>query len=89
MITSDNSISIIENTPAGETILQVQAVDPENDDVTFALTGDDASAFALSDSGQLSFVAAPDYETKSAYALGIRRQMPMALQMFPIWLCLS
>ena len=72
VITSDSSISIIENTPAGQTILQVQAVDPENDAVTFALTGDDASAFALSDSGQLSFVTAPDYETKSAYALGIQ-----------------
>jgi hypothetical protein len=36
------------------------------------LTGDDASAFSLDENGVLSFVSAPDFEQKSAYALGVK-----------------
>jgi hypothetical protein len=72
VITSDNSISVFESVEPGETILQLTASDAENDAITLALTGDDASAFTLADNGALSFVASPDFATKSAYALGVQ-----------------
>ena len=72
VITSDNSISVFESVEPGETILQLTASDAENDAITFALTGDDASAFSLADNGALSFVTSPNFATKSAYALGVQ-----------------
>ena len=72
VITSDESISVFESVEAGQSILQLSATDAEGEAITFALTGDDASAFTLADNGQISFVASPDFETKSAYALGVR-----------------
>lgn len=72
VITSDNSVSVSESVEPGETFLQLTASDAENDAITLALTGDDASAFTLADNGALSFVASPDFATKSAYALGVQ-----------------
>jgi len=62
VLTSDPSFSIAENTTIVGT---VTASDPEGDDFTFALAGgDDAGFFAIdADTGELVFVALPDFET--------------------------
>lgn len=72
VFTSAGSVSVLESTNPGDSIFQVTADDPEGDSVTFSLTGDDASAFSLDENGVLSFVSAPDFEQKSAYALGLK-----------------
>lgn len=72
VFTSAGSVSVLESTNPGDSIFQVTADDPEGDLVTFSLTGDDASAFSLDENGVLSFVSAPDFEQKSAYALGLK-----------------
>ncbi|MBL0423054.1 cadherin repeat domain-containing protein, partial [Ramlibacter sp. AW1] len=53
------SFSVAENTQAVTTIT---ATDPDGDTPTFRLTGADAALFAISASGELSFLAAPDFE---------------------------
>ena len=60
VITSPNAASIAENTTA---VLQVTATDTEP--VTFALSGNgaDDALFQIDGAGNLSFIAAPDFET--------------------------
>ena len=72
VFTSVGSVSVLESTIPGDSIFRVAADDPEGDLVTFSLTGDDASAFDLNENGDLSFVSAPNFEQKSAYALGVK-----------------
>ena len=43
-------------------IYTFQATDPEDSDVTWGLSGTDSSAFAMSETGVLTFNAPPDYE---------------------------
>jgi len=38
------------------------ATDPEDDEITWSLTGDDAADFAISDDGVLTFATSPNYE---------------------------
>ena len=40
-----------------------RATDPEGEDVSWSLEGDDAGAFTISDTGVLAFADAPDYES--------------------------
>ena len=61
VITSDATFSAEENQTA---IGTVTATDAEGDDITFAVSGDELS---ITSAGVLSFVTAPDYETKSIY----------------------
>ena len=42
-------------------VVSVVASDPDGDNLTFSLTGDDAAAFTLSSGGALSFDEAPDF----------------------------
>lgn len=72
VFTSTGLVSVLESTNPGDSIFRVTADDPEGDSVAFSLTGDDASAFSLDENGVLSFVSAPDFEQKSAYALGVK-----------------
>jgi hypothetical protein len=65
-------------TEQGETtVITVEASDSDSDTLTYTLSGDDASAFSLSDSNVLSFVAVPDFEapadanTDNAYVVVI------------------
>ena len=71
--TDGNSVTreIAENTSAGANIgAVITAADPDNDTLTYSLSGTDASAFALgTTTGQLKTSAALDYETKSLYTL--------------------
>ena len=47
------------------TVYNFRASDPQRGPITWSGTGTDASAFALSDSGELSFVSPPDFESPS------------------------
>ena len=61
--------SVPENTVAGVAIgAPIEATDADNDPLAYALSGVDASSFAFNTaSGQISSVAALDFETKRAY----------------------
>ena len=65
--------SVAENTAADENIgTAVSATDPDDDTLTYSLTGTDASSFSLdSSSGQLKTKAALDHETKDNYSVTI------------------
>jgi VCBS repeat-containing protein len=61
-ITSPNVVSVIENVSAVATVIASDA-DLPADGLTFAITGGaDQSRFAIASSGELSFVAAPDFD---------------------------
>ena len=62
---------VAENTPAGQPIgAPVTATDADGDALTYALTGPDASAFALNEtSGQIQTHTALDYETRPSYSV--------------------
>ena len=70
--------SIAENTGAGQNIGNpVSATDGDNDQITYSLTGRDASAFTIvSGNGQLSTQSGQtyDYETKDRYSVTVRAQ---------------
>ena len=67
------SRTVAENTGAGVNIGgAVAATDPDNDALTYTLSGTDASSFDIDRaSGQLTTRAALDYETKAAYTVVI------------------
>ncbi len=68
------TLSIAENTGSGANIdMPVAAIDMDTDDtLTYALSGDDASAFEIdSMTGQLRTKTALDYETKTSYSVTI------------------
>ena len=62
-----------ENTEAGEDIgSPITASDPEDDDLTYSLTGTDAASFDIDPStGQILTDGALDYETKDTYHLAV------------------
>ena len=61
VITSNNSFTADENQTA---IGTVTATDADGDDVTFTVSG---TELAITSAGVLTFVEAPDYETKAVY----------------------
>lgn len=62
-ITSFNSVSVIENQTA---ILTVTATDPDDDELSFSITGnDDDNLFSITPTGVLSFITAPNFEAGS------------------------
>ena len=65
--------SVAENTPSGQPIgTPVSATDADGDALTYTLSGEDASSFALdADSGQLQTLAALDYEARTTYAVTV------------------
>ena len=65
--------SVAENTSANVNIGNaVAATDPENDTLTYTLSGTDAASFDIeSTTGQLKTKSALDYETKSTYTVTI------------------
>ena len=65
--------SIAENTAAGQNIgSAVGATDPENNSLTYSLSGTDSASFAIvSSSGQLQTKSALDYENKSSYKVTV------------------
>jgi hypothetical protein len=70
VFTSAASFSIDENLT---TIGNVSATDADGDNITYSLSGTDASALSIdSTSGALSFNSAADYETKNSYLVTVR-----------------
>ena len=62
------SVSVSENQTA---VTTVSATDADGDTVTYSLTGSDAADFSISSAGVITFNTAPDYETKSSYAVTV------------------
>ena len=65
--------SVSENTPSGTNIgTPVSATDADNDNLTYTLSGTDASSFSIvGGTGQLQTSASLDYETKTTYNITI------------------
>ena len=65
--------TVAENTPAGTNIgTAIAATDPDNDTLTWTLSGQDAKTFGIETAtGQLKTSAALDYETKSVYSVSV------------------
>ena len=65
--------SVAENTRSGQNIgAPVAAEDPENDRLTYSLTGVDAAAFTIvTSTGQIRVKDALDFETKSSYQVTV------------------
>ena len=59
------AVSIVENTTAVTTIA---ATDADSDDISFGLSGADASLFAINAAGELTFKSAPDFEARGSDA---------------------
>ena len=67
-ITSAATFSVME----GETnIGSVTALDLDNDTLSYSVSGTDASAVIITSSGMLSFISAPDYQTKASYSITV------------------
>tara|TARA_B100001559_G_scaffold308110_1_gene300952 strand:+ start:2181 stop:5213 length:3033 start_codon:yes stop_codon:yes gene_type:complete len=67
------SISSTEITiPENQTnVVNIVASDVDGDTLSFALSGPDSAYFSISNSGELSFINLPDYETKSTFELNV------------------
>ena len=61
VVTGDATVRYAENGTAA--VATYSATDPENDRVTWTLTGDDAEDFRVSGTGAITFQMAPDFET--------------------------
>ena len=59
-ITGDEAISYQES--SDKALETYRATDPEKTDITWGLSGADSGAFAISETGVLTFLNAPDYE---------------------------
>ena len=57
--TSSDTASVLEGQTA---VITVEASDEDSDTLTYELSGDDRALFSLSESNQLAFLAAPDFE---------------------------
>ena len=70
VITSSATPSVAENQTS---VLTVVATDPDNDPITYSISGGaDSASFGIdSSSGVLTFNTAPDYETKSSYSVEV------------------
>ena len=75
VFTDGNSATraVAENTASGENIgSAVSATDPDNDTLTYTLSGADAASFSINGTnGQLKTSAALDYEAKTSYSVRI------------------
>ena len=65
---SSNQVTVPENQLS---TINISASDADGDSLSFFLSGNDASFFNISNAGQISFKAAPDYETKSVFLLTV------------------
>ena len=68
VISSTTAYSIDENLKAIGTI---EVTDPDGGTFTFTTGGTDGASISISSSGVMSFVNAPDYETKTSYSFTV------------------
>ena len=73
--------SVEENSATGTNIgTAVAADDPDDDDLTYSVAGEDAASFDIdADTGQLLTKAALDYEDKAAYQISVTVRDPSRL----------
>ena len=62
------TLQVDENQAA---VTAVSAADADGDDLSFSLSGEDANALSIDNDGVLSFVSAPDYESKASYSVTV------------------
>jgi hypothetical protein len=68
LIVSESTLNVDENqTSIGALII----TDPDPGNNIFTITGDDSSSVQINREGVISFVSAPDYETKTSYSFSI------------------
>ena len=68
VFSSPNSYEVDENTTS---VGKLVASDPANESatITFTLSGDSAELFEIDESGSLSFVSSPNYESVAEYSV--------------------
>ena len=66
IITSAGSITVSENQTA---VLSINVTEPDGDELTYSISGTDASSFSVDTNGVITFNTAPDYETKNSYSI--------------------
>ena len=63
-----SSVEVNENQTA---VVTVSVIDVDGDTLTYSLTGNDAGSLSISSSGEITFITAPDYETKNSYSVTV------------------
>ena len=76
---ASTSVDIAENVGVGVTVYQVDATDPEGKDLSYSLSGDDASNFTIDSDGALRFVKSPNYEYSFAASGGNNYQITIKI----------
>ena len=62
------NVAVAENAPPGVAVgAPLQATDPNNDPLSFSLSGTDADSFSVDAGGQITMSVVPDYEAHSSY----------------------
>ncbi len=74
VITSGTEVDVDENTDVGEVVYVATATDADGDDITFSILADsdDFDAFTIDpDTGEVRFVASPDFEDQDSFSITI------------------
>ena len=72
ILTSADTSTVEENASTDTVIYDVEANDPDNDNLTYSVSGTDASYFTVdSDDGEIRLLEPADYETKDSYTFDV------------------
>ena len=63
--------SFLENTSVGTTIATATATDPENNTLSYSLSGTGSDKFSVDSNGNVTLASALDYETATSYAINL------------------
>ena len=63
--------SFLENTAVGTTIATSAGSDPENDTITYSLSGAGSDKFSVDADGKVTLASALDYETATSYSINL------------------
>src|SRR5678809_1353309 len=76
-VTSATTATVAEGTSTATVVYTAAATDVNGGTVTYSLTGADAASFSINSStGAVTFVASPDYETKTSYSINVKASDP-------------
>src|SRR4029077_9662400 len=71
-ITSSASVTIVEGTPISTPVFTATATDVTSTNVTYSLSGTDASSFNINAStGVITLKSIANYQTKSSYSINV------------------
>ncbi|MGE5522495.1 MAG: Ig-like domain-containing protein, partial [Rhodospirillaceae bacterium] len=72
VVTSPTSVTVAEGHAIDSPVYTIEATDPNNDRLTYSLSGPDADAFAVdAATGEVKFIAPPNFEAKSEYSINV------------------